>query len=356
MKAKNRLQLVDGRKAFHQDVEIKNNKTGVLPANKNRPKRRPSLAGRIILFLLLFVIAFLFGSGLVKGLITRFMVRVVPVEYSVLEDCRSADFLVLRKETAVSVNVSGSFKRNYREGERVAKGAVIGVVTNDGGTSLEKEEKIAVTAPWAGMLSYQTDGYESICSPQVWQELNLDRFAELKVGLEPKDTGNAKDKDQVAAGELLCKIVDNLTPCYLFAEVSTATPLPGKNDSVDIELAAPAGIRVKAKIIDVIEKGTMKRVLFEIPCLKEVSQVRLLPGRLVVTSYKGVVVEQTALVEQNGKTGVYLLHKGIVTWQEASVAGLVDNLVCLEGLGTSGWLVASPGLVKEGQRIMFFND
>lgn len=309
---------------------------------------------RIVLLLFLVCAITILGSGVVKGLVTRFFFNIVPVQYSVLEDNRDVKFIIIRHETAISSPASGSYNTIYQEGERVAKNTIVGYLVKSTGTSLEKTERIPVVAPCAGIISYKTDGFENLCNPVVWTKLDLDRLVEVEKRLEQTSSGDDKTGGMVEAGKRLFKIIDNLAPEYLFTEIDVKSGrVFQKGGTVDLYLDELEGLRIRGTVKDVVKSDSINRLLIEIPGTLQQRDSRIIGGSVVVDWFPGVVLEHDVLVERNGKVGVYLLKKGIITWQEVNITGIVGNSAALEGLASDDWIVTTPGLVKEGQRVSF---
>lgn len=344
MKAKNNLHLID----INNDEQYANRR-------KQRAKRRLSRASKYILLIFFVVIVVLLGSSFAKGYIFRFFVKTVPAEYSVLEDTKEVAFLVIRQEKSISSPIAGLFEKVCEEGERVAKDATIGYLVAMTGTSLEKTEKMPVKTPYAGMLSYKTDGYENLFTPEIWQELDINKVIELEKGLTPSDGGKAKNIDQIEAGQRLFKIVDNLAPEYLFAEfVSDSDNAIEEGSFVEINLDDSENPRLKGIVKDIEIRDEKIRVLLKISTTTQTRETRRLKGSIVIDRFSGVVLQKDVLVKRGDKIGVYILDKGLVQWREVNIAGAVKEKAAVEGLSSSDWIVTTPGWVREGQRM--FNN
>ena len=72
--------------------------------------------------------------------------------------------------------IGDTFVKVKNEGERVAKDTIIGYLETFEGTSLEKTGPLPIKATVAGLVSYQTDGLESFCNPEIWLQLDLEKL------------------------------------------------------------------------------------------------------------------------------------------------------------------------------------
>jgi len=291
------------------------------------------------------------GTIFIKALAAGLMAEVVQVKESVLEEYRQAEFLVIRQETVVNAPFAGRVEKTRQDGERVARGAVVGYLTKTAGTSLEKLERIEIKAPQAGMVFYKTDGYEGLFGTAVWPHFDPDRLADLLKRLEGRDSGNANSNGMVEAGRAMLKIVNNLEPMYLFAEfeedLSTAIK---PNGTVELRLGEN-GYRINGQAVSVSRAGNVSRLLIKVPGLPELQSARKTGGRLILRRIEGVVLDGGAVVVKNGREGVYLVENGIVVWREANLMTTGGKLVAVKGLSPGEWFVTTPHLVKEGQRL-----
>lgn len=80
---------------------------------------------------------------------------------------------------------------------------------------------------------------------------------------------------------------------------------------------------------------------------------RWLSVRLVTSSCRGMIVPATALVEKNGKTGVYVLFKQRTRWHQVEVVGKVGDKAAVRGLEEGTPVVGNGQAVREGEVVNF---
>jgi len=324
--------------------------------NPNTPRIRKrykqSLPGRIFIVCLLILLLFLFASGVFKSIVTRFIISVVPVETSLLEDTIAAEFLVIRPEIVIPAPFSGHLEEIIHEGERVAKNSLVGYLMINAGSSLEKTEKVPILSPQAGVLSYRIDGYESILTPQVWPQLDSTKLPDLKKQVDKKTAAAETDNQAIESGEFFFKIVDNLAPCNLYVEAVKNLPERfTKGASVDIRLAELDNLALNGKIADLEQTETGSKILFSIPYVTGLEKIRNTSGSIVAGKYSGMVIDRKMLVRKEEIAGVYLLQKGRVVWLQVDVTAAIGDKAVLRGLSSGDWVITTPVLVKEGQRV-----
>jgi putative membrane fusion protein len=325
-----------------------NNKGGKAQNGRFSERSKTLLLIIVVLFIVFYV------RGPFRAFVQQFFVKTTQVEVSVLEDKQDAEFLLIRNEKAVSSELRGTFEKSSAEGERVNKDAVVGYLTVTTGTSLEKTERLPVTAPYTGIVSYHTDGYESICNPETWPALDLNKLVELQKGLSSGKSGENKKEGAIAPGQALFKIMDNLAEAYIFTEI----PLPEGHEltvggSVALDLAEGAPGRIRGTVTQLEQKNELTRLLIEMPPMPQLNEYRKVKGSIVVKSIEGAIVDKWVLAEKEGRKGIYLLENGIVVWQEVVIISQVGDKAVVEGLEKDDWIITMPAYVTEGQKLRF---
>ncbi|NMD43631.1 MAG: hypothetical protein GYA86_10045, partial [Firmicutes bacterium] len=74
-------------------------------------------------------------------------------------------------------------------------------------------------------------------------------------------------------------------------------------------------------------------------------------AEIVLERKEGILIPATALVEREGRSGVYLNRGGAVKFQEITVIGSRDDELMVEGLEPDSMVITRPGLVEEGRRL-----
>lgn len=290
-------------------------------------------------------------------------VEVIPVQYDVLEDTLEGDFLVLREEKAVTTQARGRFNPVKTEGERVAKGTVIGYLETLGGTSLEKKSTLPVRAPSAGVLSYLTDGLENICAPEMWTQLDLTKLdRQMLAAFEQTQASRADNASGgnglvVEAGQSIFKIVDNLAPCYFYLKGTGAYPEKvKKGDKILVRLDNNQGKLYKGTVEDINRETGTYRILIKITNGEVQAQGRKQTGEMIISTYEGIVLPEEVLLYRENQSGVFLFKKGKACWQEVECLARLGGKVVLSGLERDDWIIATPDKVQDGQWVRRIND
>jgi putative membrane fusion protein len=320
-------------------------------------KRRKRKRNKLLLIISGIVFLYLFS----KIVFSYLPVEVIQARVSELEDTFEGEFIVLRQERVITAPFKGYFIKVKNEGERVAKDTVLGYLEKTDGTSLEKKNSLPIKASAAGLLSYQIDGLESICAPEMWLQLDLSKLeALLKVvkasSAEKDDQDNQKREGMMEAGEGLCKIVDNLDSCYFYwASVGAYPEKIKKGGNLRIRLEDNRELVLKGVVAELSRQTGEFGILIKILNPGNLNPGRKETGEIIAHSYKGIVLPEKVLVEKNGQYGVYLFRKGRACWQEVEKTARLQGKVVLSGLTEEDWVIADPQLVTEGKRVTRIN-
>jgi len=312
---------------------------------------------------LLLLVSTVFIYFILKLVFSNLSVEVIQAKTSELEDFFTGEFIVLRQETVIPAPYKGYFVKVKNEGERVAKDTVIGYLEIIEGTSLEKSSSLTIKASAAGLVSYQTDGLESFCNPEIWLQLDLEKLQSLPdFKMNSDEEKNPEDKKVqgnrfVDSGDGICKIIDNLDYSFFYLLGSGAYPERIKKGSnFKIRLDRNQGLVLKGYVVDVLRKTGEYGILIKISDAGDYSFNRKEKGQIITTSYKGSVLPEKVITQKNGKSGVYLFNKGKATWQEVEKVAQLKGKVVLSGLSEVDWVIADPQLVSEGKRVSRLNN
>lgn len=276
----------------------------------------------------------------------RWMVKVVPVQSGVLQETIQFDALVIHQEQLVLAPAGGKFFPALKEGERVRKGQSLGSMLS---TRLSSPgAAVAVTSPGNGLLRLRLDGLEGVLDRESWQNLDLNSLA---AAFNPAGADMADD--WVAAGGVIASIVDNLVPTWLAVETAAdQTAAPWEEGSEYWLAIGQPDTFTRAKLVGQQPSRDGQKLLFELPGFREdlLSQ-RKVAITVAARRLTGALVDDRSLVEREGRTGVFVLRKGVAEWREVEVVGSVNGQSALRGINEGELVVTNPVWVREGMRL-----
>ncbi|KJS84713.1 MAG: hypothetical protein JM58_10350 [Peptococcaceae bacterium BICA1-8] len=319
--------------------------TRTLKGNSRKRRERIFLIYRVIFF---FVIIWFVGSSLFGFIIGHLVDTQIIVE-SVIEKKYPTMGYIIRDEVTVSSPVTGRIISKVNTGERVGLDMPLFVVEGTAGTALELGEPITVNAPMAGVVTYVTDGLETIFWPNLLESLDMEKIEDLKA-----DIIDNNKADVVEKGKRFCKIVNNLEGLQIYLEFPLDTFEEPLQEGQELNLFFPEiNNEVKSVIIDLKGIANNAQVLVKLPEVwYSLLNKRTQKVELIIEKRTGIILPKKVLViNNNDETGVYWLRKGFVFWQPVEIISEDGDNILIEGLEQFTEVILNPGLVKEGQHI-----
>jgi len=249
--------------------------------------------------------------------------------------------LVIRKEEPVKAPASGELRLLARDGERLRLGAPLAQVRG-------LKEK-TVLSPRAGVFCTHPDGLENVLVPGMIDVLDMVRVEKLSNSNPQTTTG------EVAAGQIIGKVVDNLGPVLIYIQVDNpdeyTAMLFDKGAAVSLiwEGRELTGTITEARVTD--NTASMFVELAEYP--ENFIHQRRVQLELVTRKIAGWLVPVNAIVFKDGKPGIYLVHKQIIRWEPVTAGNRLEDMIVVSGdhLSESVRYVSNPGWAWEGARL-----
>jgi len=303
---------------------------------RQRPGRWLLILGLSIT--LLWIIIF-FAWGTIAGAVTR-------VKFLSSQEVTRTELLegiLIKEERVVTAPVEGQLQTIVQDGTRLEVGAVAAQVLTAG----EAPGGINIFTPSAGIFCTHLDGLENILSSGNLDILDLSRVE--------KTSGKiTAGKHRVEKGQPVFKIIDNLSPLYIYAEIPKSHfPL----DLADKPKWLPAtweNMSLLIKPHKLADKGDRWEGIFLLADYPE-SLLHYRRVRLAVTTdrLEGHLVPAGAVVYRDGTPGIYLAVKKKARWVPVKIEGELAGMVAVSGRGLSEETryVSNPVFTREGSRV-----
>jgi len=260
--------------------------------------------------------------------ISRFNRDIKIVEYGTMEDKANGKAIVLKSEDMVLAEYAGHFENMVKDQEKISKGTLLGYfVTAQGRVPMRAQE--------SGTFTQKTDGLEEVLR-------NIDLPAVTPEIFKYKTT-QVKEGQPVAAGQPLFKIVDNLVPTRLLVH------FPLNNINFEVKLQRQVSILQggmelgKAVIVDMKQDfGELLMVVQFSGFQEELLDQRFVEVEVVFDSCSGYLILEKALVEKDGKKGVYCSNGEDISFRPIKIIKSKDSIYLVEGLKTTDMVLTNP--------------
>ncbi len=343
-----------GIKNLYSDIDEEtttddNNKTkGKKRNNKLRDFIRKSKKNHSYSIIIGAVIAVVLSIIIIVIIQKYFTSRLIDIQlltYNNYYDVADITGTVIKDEEVLTAPIAGKVEFLMPDESKIAAGTeVVSITSVDGKTN-------TVKASIAGILIYETDGYESQLTTD-----NIDEIDWQSMKLDEGEKNKVKDGDFVDKDTVLCKVVDNMDKIYIIADI-TQKQLDGAGVEVDnnIKLRWDSEKTNNAYVEDIIGEDDEKiMVLWAQRYPDYAVYKRQVDFELVSQSLSGYVLPKTAIVYKNDVSGIYIVYKETVRWIEVEIEKESEGMVQISGdeLTASIQVVMNPGLIKEGSSLI----
>ena len=294
-----------------------------------RGKRKSVIKIVLLVILAIISLAFIYQIGVhAISFYDKISRDVRVVEYGRLEDKQAAKAIFLNKEETVTAEYDGRFENMVKDHEKISKGSLLGYYISSQGHT-------PIIAHTSGIFTLKTDGLETVLGNLNLQGVGPEIFQYQTIA--------PREGELILAGQAVYKIVDNLTRTRLLVHY----PLGDKND--DLKLKQQINVVMagkdlgKAAIIDLKTDFGEQLMMLELTGFHEdLLNQRYVDVELVFGSYPGYILPVTALVEKEGKKGVFCTQDENIIFKAVEIIKIKDDKAVVEGLNKNDLLVINP--------------
>lgn len=304
---------------------------------KRKEKRKGKQRLQTI-FILIFILLISGLIGLYRMVWLPEQPNLVRVEAGAIKHEVEIDATFANQEYVLQAPLAGKVSFIASDGQRFRKGESIATITPEGvapGAQSSGQSR-TVSAPHGGLLYHKVDGLEGLLTPDNLVTMDLNKL----VTQSPSE----KALSSVQTGEIFGKIVDNLTSTSAFLELPGLDGITkGQNLSLRID-----GKTENAKILRKSEspKGVVVQFAHFIDSSLEKRKQKL--NWIMRPPVNGIIVPKTALWQDGGKEGIYLVVEGVIRFREVKVLDANDTEACIKDLKEGMFIVSNPRQGLEG--------
>lgn len=296
---------------------------------ERRAKQRSII--RLVLYFgaAIVVIGILYQFGInARSAISGISRDIEVVQYGCLENKLVGKAIVINREELVLAQTQGRFENMVKDKEKVSKGSLLGYF-------VDAQGKNPLRAQLSGIFINRTDGLEERFRTMSLQEVTPEVFSY-------KTSSVAVDRS-IETGQALFKIVDSLQPTRLLMQF----PL----DKADFEVRDRQSVKIllsgkelgNALVAGMKQDSENLFIMFECSSFEEelLSQ-RYVELEVLFDSYSGYIIPAKALVESEGKKGIYCSNGEDINFKAVKIITAKDDIVVVEGLNKNDLLVKNP--------------
>jgi multidrug efflux pump subunit AcrA (membrane-fusion protein) len=275
-------------------------------------------------------------------------VRVVltTVEEGWLKHEKGAKAVFANTEIVLTAPIEGKLVPvQEKEGQRFRKGEMLATLYPTGVDISRSVKETAVNAPISGLFYRSLDNVEQVLTPENLMKLELnnllsqaERELTEKLAETAKQVGTSPKKSSFKKYEPLGKIVNNLSPTWMFIYLESGTNIrPDQTASFIID-----GEEYCGRVMKISDRPRGAVVCF----------TQFIDGTVenriqdIVWYYKaaskGVLVPLSSLLRLGEEVIVYVEEGGIVELRNVELIDANDHWACVKGLAEGVRVVVNP--------------
>ncbi len=252
------------------------------------------------------------------------------------------DGILIKNERVFKAPCSGRLHLTRADGERLEMGArAAEIISVEQGSS---EATFVLYTDATGILCNHLDGYESILSPSDIGTIAVP-------AIEKKDARPLADGSKVDQGQPVVKIIDNLSPVYIYGTLPKTDftdsywddpgPLPASWENMDFSITP-------GEVNDI--SGNVRGAFMLSGFPEQIIHHRRVSLNVTTRSLRGFLVPDWAIVCNDHQPGIYLIVKKKAVWTPVEIEGALSGKIAVSGDGIEegAGYVANPVFVREG--------
>ncbi|MDR1204129.1 MAG: hypothetical protein LBL26_01420 [Peptococcaceae bacterium] len=305
----------------------------------------------LVWFALIGMICLMILGVSARRFLAVYYTDVVPVTPVLVEETARGEFIILRPETVVTAPYRGLRVREMEEGSRISKGAAAARLVYYEGSSLEDQREMDIPAPQSGILSFVRDGLEAAFDSERPLDFDFGKIMDFYRKKDEQPLRQAGNQDiMVEAGEMVFKVIDNLSPAYVCLETDrTDLPVPVIGTELALRLDNLPARTVQ--VADVQMERDHVYYLLTVSQGTEFPERRAYSGELVLESVEETALPAEVIVAREEQPGIYILKDGLIQWQPVYIIKQQGDQVVIDSLEEKTWVVFNPKWVWEGMQL-----
>ncbi|HAP31793.1 MAG TPA: hypothetical protein DCQ14_01865 [Firmicutes bacterium] len=207
-----------------------------------------------------------------------------------------------------------------------------------------------ITANRAGLVSLRVDGWEMFGPDTAFIYLNAEEFQQKTPGVQLLGSG-----EKVSRFMPIMRIMDN----YRWYYSTILPPEPGKMIAEEayaklrFSFAPDQPIYAEKVEARKREEGDLEITWQMNQAVGDFYNHRWSTAEIIYDHLEGILIPKDTMLEVDGKKGVFVVVEGTVVFQEVNLLAEKDDYFLVEDLTPDARVIARPGRVKEGQRLLW---
>jgi len=248
--------------------------------------------------------------------------------------------LLVKHEEPVKAPVAGKIRLLVQDGDRLRIGTLLAEIS---GISDQK-----IWSPSAGVFCTHLDNLENLLLPGMIDVLDMDEIKKINNSVTPVS-------DEVAGGQIIGKVVDNLQPLLVFIKATKMDEFVARSFTKDTTVTLLWNDqKLMGKITQASVVNKTLNMFVELSSYPEdFIHERRVQLNLVTRRLTGWLVPEGAIAFKEGNPGLYIIYKQSIRWMPVEVQDRLQGMVAVSSDTLSGSVryIKKPGWAREGVRL-----
>ncbi len=275
-----------------------------------------------------------------KNNVLMHLLDVQPLVHDEIRETLAVKGLLIKHEEPVKAPAAGNIHLLVQDGDRLRIGMLLAEIS---GISDQK-----IWSPKTGVFCTHLDNLENLLIPGMIDILDMDEVEKIDNSVTPVS-------DEVADGQIIGKVVDNLQPLMVFIQVKKMDEFIARSFKKDTTVALFWNDqKLAGKIAQVSVVNKTLSMMVELSSYPEdFIHERRVQLDLVIRRMTGWLVPEGVIVFKEGKPGLYIVSKQAIRWMPVAVQDRLQGMVAVSSDTLSGSVryIKNPSWAREGVRL-----
>lgn len=291
----------------------------------------------VLVLLFLSSLGWVYRSSFLTGTLEVKLAKQGSIEHTQI-----ISVVFANEEVPIKAPAAGKPEFLGKEGQRFRRGDQVAVMKPEGVALDQNVPKtgVQVVAPIGGILSYRTDGLESILTPDNLLAMDLSKVLE-------QSSTSKNEEGLVQSGGTIGKITNNLRPTVAVIKIA-----PNEEHKLGKTLKFTInGQGYSAKVVRLLKDPQGMVVQFNQYVAGTAKQRMQEISWTTRPAVEGIIVPKSTLWNKGEEQGVYVAQGGVIQFRKVKVLDENEEDVSVDGLPPGIPVIINPRSGLEGLTI-----
>jgi len=275
-----------------------------------------------------------------KNNVLSHLLDVQALVHDEIKETLAVEGLLVKHEEPVIAPAPGQIRWLAEDGDRLRKGTQLAEIS---GLADQR-----ILSPRAGVFCTHLDNLENLLMPGMIDVLDVSEIEKINTRVKPL-------ADEVAGGQIIGKVVDNLQPLLVYIQVEKMDEFMARSFKKGTSVRMIwNNQQLIGKVAQASFVSSTLSMFVELAAFPEgFIHERRVQLDLVTRRLIGWLVPEEAIVFKTGKPGLFIVSEQAVRWVPVAVQDRLQGMVTIksDALNSSVRFIKNSGWAREGVRL-----